>query len=69
MTTSFQQRNSMSQPSPTAGPDFASWRQENLVKFAQEAHALMQAQTEQLEQLRQDLKTALEAYRSLLRQK
>jgi hypothetical protein len=29
----------------------------------------MQAQTEQLEQLRQDLKTALEAYRSLLRQK
>jgi hypothetical protein len=39
------------------------------VKFAQEAHDLMQAQTEQLEQLRQDLKTALEAYRSLLRQK
>jgi hypothetical protein len=59
----------MSRPTLAAGPDFASWRQENLVKFAQEAHDLMQAQTEQLEQLRQDLKTALEAYRSLLRQK
>jgi hypothetical protein len=65
MTTDFQPRSGMSPRSPEA--DFASWRQENLVKFAQEAHSKMQEQSEQIEQLRQDLKTALEAYRALLR--
>ncbi len=55
----------MSPRSPEA--DFASWRQENLVKFAQEAHSKMQEQSEQIEQLRQDLKTAINAYRDLLR--
>jgi hypothetical protein len=55
----------MSPRSPAA--DFASWKQENLVKFAQEAHSKMQEQSEQIDQLRQDLKTAMEAYRALLR--
>jgi hypothetical protein len=65
MTTDFQPRNDMSPRSPAA--DFASWRQENLVKFAQEAHSKMQEQSEQIDQLRQDLKAAMEAYRALLR--
>jgi hypothetical protein len=65
MTTDFQPRNDMSPRSPAA--DFASWRQENLVKFAQEAHNKMQEQSEQIDQLRQDLKAAMEAYRALLR--
>jgi hypothetical protein len=65
MATDFQPRSDMSPRSPAA--DFASWRQENLVKFAQEAHSKMQEQSEQIDQLRQDLKAAMEAYRALLR--
>jgi hypothetical protein len=38
-----------------------------LTKFAQDSYAKMREQEDQLEQLRQDLKTALEAYRDLLR--
>jgi hypothetical protein len=49
-------------------PDFASWKQDNLVKFAQEAHARLLEQEQEIEYLRQDLKTALEAYRALLRE-
>jgi hypothetical protein len=49
------------------GPDFASWKPETLVKFAHEAYAKLRDQEDQLQQARQDLKTALEAYRALLR--
>jgi hypothetical protein len=38
-----------------------------LTKFAQDSYAKMREQEDQLEQMRQDLKTALEAYRDLLR--
>lgn len=59
----------MSQPTPAAGPDFASWSQVVLAKFAQDSYAKMQEQQDEIMHLQQDLKTALEAYRSLLRQK
>jgi hypothetical protein len=49
------------------GPDFASWQTTNLVKFAHDAYDKMREQDDQLQQMRQDLKTALEAYRALLR--
>jgi hypothetical protein len=51
----------------TEGPDFASWKPETLFKFAHEAYAKLCNQEDQLQQARQDLKTALEAYRALLR--
>ncbi len=51
------------------GPDFASWQTTNLVNFAHDAYAKLREQDDQLQQMRQDLKTAMEAYRSLLRQK
>jgi len=57
----------MSRPSLTEAPDFASWKPETLAKFAQDAYAKMREQEDQLQQARQDLKTALEAYRALLR--
>jgi hypothetical protein len=49
------------------GPDFASWQPATLVKFAHDAYDKMREQDDQLQQMRQDLKTALEAYRDLLR--
>ena len=62
MTTDSPQKSDSSQPSPTAGPDFATWQQETLAKFAAEAY-------NEILHLQQDLKTAIEAYRDLLRQK
>jgi hypothetical protein len=49
------------------GPDFQSWQPATLVKFAHDAYDKMREQDDQLQQMRQDLKTALEAYRALLR--
>jgi len=60
MTTGSPQRNDVSRQSLTAGPDFATWQQENLAKFAAEAY-------NEILHLQQDLKTAIEAYRALLR--
>ena len=67
MSTSSPQKSASSPPSRTEGPDFASWSPMVLTKFAQDSYAKMREQEDQLEQLRQDLKTALEAYRALLR--
>jgi len=60
MTTDSPLKKESSQPSLTAGPDFATWQQENLAKFAAEAY-------NEILHLQQDLKTAIEAYRALLR--
>ena len=46
-------------------PTFATWDRATLDKFALEAYLRLQQQQEQLEQLRGDLKDAIEAYRAL----
>jgi len=46
-------------------PTFATWDRAVLDKFALEAYLRMQKQQDQLEQLRGDLKDAIEAYRVL----
>ena len=46
-------------------PTFATWDRAVLDKFALEAYLRMQKQQDQLEQLRADLKDAIEAYRAL----
>lgn len=48
-------------------PNFDTWSQETLAKFAAEAYERLRQQEEQLEQLRLDLKTALDAYREITR--
>lgn len=48
-------------------PTFESWSQENLAKFAQEAYIKMQEQQNHIEQLQNDLKDAMNAYRSLIK--
>ena len=47
-------------------PNFAAWNVETLAKFATDAYKRMQEQQEAMEQLRNDLKTAMEIYRKLL---
>ena len=46
-------------------PTFNTWERQTLDKFALEAYLRLQQQQEQLEQLRGDLKDAIEAYRAL----
>lgn len=47
-------------------PDFATWQQGNLVNFAIEAYGKLQRQDEEIQNLKLDLKTAINAYRQLL---
>jgi hypothetical protein len=46
-------------------PNFDLWSQENLAKFAKEAYVKMQEQQERIEQLQNELKDAIKAYREL----
>lgn len=48
--------------------NFSTWSHESLAKFAEEATAKMIEQQEYNEQLQRDLKDALNAYRSLMRE-
>ena len=48
-------------------PTFATWDRAVLDKFAFEAYLRLQEQQDQLEQLRGDLKDAIEAYRTLIK--
>ena len=67
MNTNSPQKSALSLPNLTAGPDFASWSQMVLAKFAQDSYAKMQEQQNEIMHLQQDLKTAINAYRDLLR--
>jgi len=49
-------------------PIFATWDRATLDKFALEAYLRLQQQQDQLEQLRGDLKDAIEAYRTLIKE-
>lgn len=46
-------------------PDFRTWSQANLAKFADDVYVKLQEQDDVIQQLQCDLKTALEAYRAL----
>jgi hypothetical protein len=46
-------------------PNFETWSHDNLAKFAAEAYAKMQEQHDQIQQLQNDLKDAIKAYREM----
>ena len=46
--------------------DFQRWEYNNLVRFAAEANAKLTAQEKEIEQLKQDLRLAIDAYRRLI---
>ena len=48
-------------------PNFAAWTNENLVKFALDAYLRLQAQQDAIEQLRGDLKDAMQLIRQIQR--
>lgn len=48
-------------------PTFETWSRANLDKFAYDSYAKMLEQADQLQQLQNDLKDAIEAYRELMR--
>jgi hypothetical protein len=47
--------------------NFQIWEQQNLVRFAQEASQKLLAQQKEIEQLRDDLRVAIDAYRQLIK--
>jgi hypothetical protein len=47
--------------------NFQIWEQHNLAKFAREANEKLLAQQKEIEQLRDDLRIALDAYRKLVK--
>ena len=49
-------------------PTFNTWDRAVLDKFALEAYLRLREQQDQLEQLRCDLKDAIEAYRTLIKE-
>ena len=49
-------------------PNFATWSQANLAKFAEEAYTKLCEQDDIIQHLQCDLKTAIEAYRNLSKQ-
>ena len=49
-------------------PTFSTWERKNLDKFAVEAYLRLQQQQDQLEQARLDLKDAIAAYRTLIKE-
>ena len=49
-------------------PDFSTWSQANLAKFAGEAYTKLCEQDDMIQHLQCDLKTAIEAYRTLTKQ-
>ena len=48
-------------------PTFNTWERQTLDKFALGAYLRLQEQQDQLEQMRGDLKDAIEAYRAVIR--
>lgn len=45
--------------------DFTTWKQENLIKFAFEASQLIADKEDEIQHLKSDLKTCMDAYRKL----
>jgi len=46
-------------------PDFSTWSHANLVKFASETYARVIDDVYEMEELKKDLKTAIQAYREV----
>ena len=48
--------------------NFQVWEQHNLARFAREANEKLLAQQKEIEQLREDLRVAIDAYRQLIKE-
>jgi len=50
-------------------PNFAAWRHENLVRLADECYNELKRMQQEIEQLKEERRVAIDAYRQLLRDK
>lgn len=48
-------------------PDFATWRHENLVRLADECYNELKRMQQEIDQLKDDKRVAIDAYRELLK--
>jgi hypothetical protein len=48
-------------------PAFETWDHQTLIKFAQESYKKLQEQHDQIQQLQNDVKDALKAYREVMK--
>lgn len=61
-------KKDQSQQSNTEARDFASWTKEQLVNFAHESLKQISDLEDQVSHMRQDLRSALQAYRAIVRE-
>ena len=54
---------------PESRVNFEAWNHETLARFAEEATEKMERQQAEIEQLRADLRVALDAYRRVISEK
>ncbi len=48
-------------------PAFETWERETLIKFAQESYKKLQEQHDHIQQLQNDVKDAIKAYREVMK--
>jgi hypothetical protein len=62
------QKNAQSQKPSTEVHDFASWKTDQLIRFAHESLQKINDLEDQVSHMRQDLRSALQAYRAILKE-
>lgn len=62
------QKNAQSQKPSTEAHDFASWKTDQLIRFAHESLQKINDLEDQVSHMRQDLRSALQAYRAILKE-
>ena len=66
MSTNSPQKSASCQQSTVDAPDFASWQHKTLAQVATEMFLQIKEHEYEIQNLRQDLKTAINAYREVL---
>lgn len=69
MTIASTQKSKQSPNQPTEAQDFASWQTDQLIQFAKDSLNTIKELEDQIAYMRNDLRSALQAYRSVVREK
>lgn len=69
MTIASTQKSKQSPNQPTEAQDFASWQTDQLIQFAKDSLKTIKELEDQIAYMRNDLRSALQAYRSVVREK
>jgi hypothetical protein len=69
MSIASTQKNTQSLKKATEAQDFASWPTDQLIKFAHDSLQKINDLEQEIAYMRNDLRSALQAYRSVVREK